>query len=91
MGLKYVLNFKHTFKYFLKQWTLNVLKLLCELKATLLVLQKQSHLCLEIQVSFAAIAAWSSVENCDHGSWDEHLILTLTESCWLQSNLSFIN
>lgn len=57
MGLKYVLNFKHTFKYFLKEWNLTILKLLCELKATLItVLQKQSHLCLEIQALFAAIA-----------------------------------
>jgi len=42
------------------------------------VLQKESHLCLEIQPSFATL---SSFENCDHGLWDEHLILALMESC----------
>lgn len=43
MGLKYVLNFKHTFKYFLKQ-DLIVLKLLCEFKATLLECCRNSHI-----------------------------------------------
>lgn len=44
MGPKDVLNFKHSFKYFLKQCSLPVLKLLCELKATLLQSCRNCHI-----------------------------------------------
>lgn len=45
MGLKDVLNFKHTIKNFLKQCNLTVLKLLSELKATLLQCCRNSDIC----------------------------------------------